>query len=219
MTTAPVLAPQTTHDLPPTRKGQATRERLLVAAEDVFGAMGYEAARIADIVARAGVSHGLFYRHFNDKDTILYAVLTRLNDGLRHTTGRGGAGTERPTIEQLQARNILFFSEYAQHRRMLRVTREAAARAEDTGFRALWLGIRSRFTERTRRWIEALAAAGHIEAFDDPGMVAEGLSALTEQMAYVQLGLAVDEPNEVLINRLGLASGIIWHRTIFGHSP
>jgi AcrR family transcriptional regulator len=217
MTIAPTLAVVAEADLPPTRKGQATRERLMVAAEGVFGTMGYEAARIADIVALAGVSHGLFYRHFNDKDAILFAVLTRLNDGLRHTSGRGAAGAQPPTMAQLQARNILFFSEYAQHRRMLRVTREAAARTEDSGFRTLWLGIRSRFTARTLRWIEGLVAAGHIAPFEDPAMIAEGLSSLTEQMAYVQIGLAAEDPDAEFIERLGMASGVIWHRTIFGH--
>ena len=218
MTKALVLARHAELDQPPTAKGQATRERLMSAAERVFGETGYEAARVADIVGLAGVSHGLFYRHFNDKDAILFAVLTRLNDGLRHTSGRGAEGAKRPSVEQLQARNILFFSEYAQHRLMLRVAREAAARNEDTGFRAMWLSIRSRFTARTLRWIEELTVAGHIEAFEDPAMIAEGLCALTEQMAYVQLGLAVDDPDLELIERLGVASGIMWHRMIFGRS-
>jgi AcrR family transcriptional regulator len=216
MSGAEAIAMPAEQDLPPTRKGKATRERLLLAAENVFGRIGYDAARIADIVALAGVSHGLFYRHFADKDAILFAVLTRLNDDLRHTSGRGTAGNDRPTLEQLQARNMLFFQEYAEHRQMLRVSREAAARPEQAGFRALWLGIRSRFTARTQRWLEQLANAGHIAPLDDPEMLAEALSSLTEQMAYVQLGLATEDPDAALIERLGRASGLIWYRTIFG---
>jgi AcrR family transcriptional regulator len=208
------IAPQT--DLPPTRKGQATREKLLVAAERVFGALGYEAARIADIVAEANVSHGLFYRHFADKDAVLFAVLTRLNDRLRHTSGRTAGETAVPTLAQLEARNILFFREYAEHRQLFRVSREAAARVADTGFRTLWLGIRSRFVERTRRWIGELEAGGHIALQPDADMLAEGLSALTEQMAYVQVGLAENDPDEATIERLGKACGLIWYRSIFG---
>ena len=61
---------ETANKLPATRKGLATRERLLSAAEIVFGHNGYEQSRVADIVAEAGMSHGLFYRHFADKDAI-----------------------------------------------------------------------------------------------------------------------------------------------------
>ena len=147
---------------PPTRKGQATRERLLSAAEVVFGQHGYEKTRIADIVAEAGISHGLFYRHFADKDAVLNAVLTRLNDRLRHSSGRTSGDDLVPTLEQLQARNILFFKEYAEHRLLLRVSREAAALSGKDGFRVQWLGNRQRFVARTRRWIDLLVAEGHI---------------------------------------------------------
>ena len=215
--TAALLAPNESA-LPPTPKGRATRERLLIAAETIFGQSGYDATRVADIAAGAGVSHGLFYRHFADKDEILFAVLVRLYDGLRHTSGRGAAGSQLPTIEQICARNILFFSEYAKHRQMLRVSREAAARAENSEFRTLWLGMRGRFTARTLRWLEDLTIAGHIRPIDDPAMIAESLSSMTEQMAYVQLGLANTEPDAKLIERLGRASGLVWHRTIFGTS-
>jgi AcrR family transcriptional regulator len=205
-----------TEPTPATPKGRATRERLLTAAETIFGLRGYEAARIADIVAAANVSHGLFYRHFADKDAILLAVLTRLYDGLRHTSGRGAGSDGPPTLEQLQARNTLFFGEYAQNRRLLRVSREAAARVENTDFRELWFEMRGRFTARTARWLVRLGDAGHIARLSDAELIAEGLSSLTEQLAYVQLGLAIEEPDATLIARLGCASGLIWHRTIFG---
>jgi AcrR family transcriptional regulator len=205
--------------LPPTAKGRATRERLLTAAEIVFGRLGYEGVRVADIVAEAETSHGLFYRHFADKDAVLLAVLTRLNDRLRHSSGRVPGETRVPTLDQLQARNILFFREYAEHRRLLRVSREAASRASVGGFRDLWLGIRGRFVTRTQRWIDELIAAGQIGGIGDSAMLAEGLSALTEQMAYVNVGLPDDDPDDDVLDRLGRACGLIWYRTLFGREP
>lgn len=202
--------------LPPTRKGQATRERLLVAAEGVFGRLGYESTRIADIVAEAGISHGLFYRHFADKDAILNAVLDRLNARLRDTSGRVAGDGRVPTLEQLQARNIQFFREYAEHRLLLRVSREAAARSGDSDFRAKWLANRQRFVARTHRWLQELAANGDIAPLADSLGVAEGLSSLTEQMAYVQVGLADADPDEAALTAIGNACGLIWHRTLFG---
>jgi AcrR family transcriptional regulator len=201
---------------PPTRKGQATRERLLTAAEAIFGRHGYEKTRIADIVAEAGISHGLFYRHFGDKDAVLNAVLTRLNDRLRHSSGRTSGEALVPTLEQMQARNILFFREYAEHRLLLRVSREAAALSGKDGFRAQWLANRQRFVARTQRWIDLLIAEGHIGSVTDTASVAEALSALTEQMAYVSVGLAETDPAPEDIERLGHACGLVWHRTLFG---
>jgi AcrR family transcriptional regulator len=201
---------------PPTRKGQATRERLLTAAEHVFGRHGYEKTRIADIVAEAGISHGLFYRHFADKDAVLNAVLTRLNDRLRHSSGRTSGEALVPTLEQLQARNILFFREYAEHRLLLRVSREAAALSGKDGFRAQWLANRQRFVARTQRWIELLVAEGHVGSVGDAATLAEALSALTEQMAYVSVGLAEADPMPDEIERMGKACGLVWHRSLFG---
>jgi AcrR family transcriptional regulator len=200
---------------PPTRKGQETRLRLLVAADAVFGRLGYANARVADVVAEAGVSHGLFYRHFADIDSLLMAVLSRLNERLRHSSGRIGGEPLVPTLTQLQRRNILFFQEYAEHRLLLRVSREAAARVGGD-FRTPWLQIRGRFVARTERWIDRLVAAGHIAPFEDPAVVAEGLSALTEQMAYVRIGLADTNPTPEAIDALGRACGLIWYATLFG---
>lgn len=200
---------------PPTRKGQATRERLLVAGEAVFGRLGYEGTRIADIADAAGTSHGLFYRHFSDKDAILTAVLVRLNERLRHTSGREAGEALAPTLAQLERRHMLFFSEYAEHRQLLRVSREAAARVGDNGFRAMWLSIRATFVARTTRWLDALTAADLIAPVPDPAMLAEALSALTEQLAYVQIGLADEDPGRTEIERLGKTCALIWHRTLF----
>ena len=58
-----------------TRRGARTRQRLVEVAAAVFSDYGYSAARIADMVRMAGISHGNFYRHFPEKDEVLLAVL------------------------------------------------------------------------------------------------------------------------------------------------
>ena len=208
-----------TQNTPRTAKGLATHAKLLSAAETVFGDVGFDAARVADIVSTAGVSHGLFYKYFSDKSAILTAVLARQNDGLRHTTGRVAGEARVPTLAQLETRNILFFKEYAEHRRLFRVSREAAARSDDSGFRSEWLAIRGRFTQRTLRWLEELAADSHIPPVDDPAMLAEALSAMVEQMAYVNVGLAEADPDNAELERMGKVCGLIWYRAIFGSAP
>jgi AcrR family transcriptional regulator len=205
------------HDASPrSAKAAATRAKLLDAGEQVFGAVGFDATRVADIVSAAGVSHGLFYKHFADKAAILSAILARQNTSLRHMTGRMVGEDRVPTLAQLETRNILFFKEYAEHRRLLRVSREAAARNDDSNFRSQWLNIRGHFTRRTIRWLQELTDGGHVPQIDDPVMLAEALSALVEQMAYVHVGLSDNDPDDADLERMGKVCGLIWYRSIFG---
>ncbi|MEM7689534.1 MAG: TetR/AcrR family transcriptional regulator [Pseudomonadota bacterium] len=207
---------QTASDLPPTRKGKATREKLLASASVAFGQHGYSAVRIADIVAEANISHGLFYRHFQDKDAILLALLDRLNDNLRRTSSRAMGENDALSLSRLESRNIQFFTDYRRDRLLLRVAREAAAQQNLSRFRTVWLQMRDRFVDRTERWINRLVEAGDVPPIDDIAMVAQGLCSLTEQLAYVQVGLAPDDPDDAFIERLGKSCGLIWYRTLIG---
>jgi len=55
-------------------KSRATREKLLSAARQVFGARGYSDASQAEIVDAAGVTTGALYHHFGDKKGLFRAV-------------------------------------------------------------------------------------------------------------------------------------------------
>ncbi|HZM38184.1 MAG TPA: TetR/AcrR family transcriptional regulator [Acidimicrobiales bacterium] len=55
-------------------RGEKTRTRLLEAGAAVLPARGYHDARVDDIVAAAGVSHGTFYRYFGNKDDFFRAL-------------------------------------------------------------------------------------------------------------------------------------------------
>ncbi len=57
------------------------RERLVVAAVDLFTEQGYDATTVAQIAERAGVTKSTFFRHFSDKRELLAAgqeTLSRL---------------------------------------------------------------------------------------------------------------------------------------------
>ncbi|MFD9700077.1 TetR/AcrR family transcriptional regulator [Lentzea sp. NPDC059081] len=49
------------------------RERLVVAAVDLFSEQGYDATTVAQIAERAGVTKSTFFRHFPDKRELLVA--------------------------------------------------------------------------------------------------------------------------------------------------
>jgi AcrR family transcriptional regulator len=57
-----------------TATGRQTRDALKEAGVEVFVARGYHLTRVDDVVARAGVSHGAFYRYFDTKDDLARAL-------------------------------------------------------------------------------------------------------------------------------------------------
>ena len=59
----------------PWASSASTRERLLRAAADVFGARGYDGTRVSDIADTAGLSNGAMYAYFGSKAELLVGAL------------------------------------------------------------------------------------------------------------------------------------------------
>src|SRR5215469_1286645 len=58
-------------------------ERLLAAAEELFGQRSYHRTSVAEICARAGMATGSFYAYFGSKAEIFAAVVRGINEDLR----------------------------------------------------------------------------------------------------------------------------------------
>lgn len=68
------------------------RQRILEAAQAVFGEVGFEAARMEEIARRSEVSKGTLYNFFDSKeDLLICAVEEALQQGLRTVTRAVGA--------------------------------------------------------------------------------------------------------------------------------
>src|SRR5262245_11050884 len=53
----------------------ARSEAILETAADLFGEFGYNAVRMEDIAARAGVAKGTLYLYFKNKDDLFLALI------------------------------------------------------------------------------------------------------------------------------------------------
>jgi len=58
------------------RKGAQSRARLVDAAREVFGRLGYEGTRVDDVAFAASMSHGTFYRYFSGKEELFRELAT-----------------------------------------------------------------------------------------------------------------------------------------------
>ena len=70
-------------NLPKTKRGQATLDRICSSAEQLFFKKGYHATSINDITYKAKVAPGTFYIYFTDKvsPTIQHIVELSAIDG------------------------------------------------------------------------------------------------------------------------------------------
>src|SRR6266480_3362142 len=106
------------HDLPPA-------QRLLRAAEGLFGESSYRQATVAGICARAGIATGSFYAHFSSKVEIFAAVVRQINADLRTAirTAIEAAGDGQRDRERASFR--AFFTLLSQRPWIDRIVREA----------------------------------------------------------------------------------------------
>lgn len=63
-----------------TAQGEASRTLIIDAAARVFARLGYDRARMADIVEASGLSKGSVYFHFDSKEDLAVAVLVTRQD-------------------------------------------------------------------------------------------------------------------------------------------
>ncbi|WP_257459318.1 TetR/AcrR family transcriptional regulator [Archangium lipolyticum] len=110
--------------VPATPRGQRTRQKLLRAAEAVFGEKGYEHASIADITREAEVALGTFYVYFPDKQSIFVEVVDELGARLRRLIAESVAACEdRMQVEREGLR--AFFQFVGSNRNLYRIVRQA----------------------------------------------------------------------------------------------
>ncbi len=109
---------------PVTKRGLATRQSILDAAEAVFGESGYDGAAVSEITRRAGVAQGTFYVYFPDKKAVFTELVHHLNSTLRRKIATSLSGVDdRLEMERLGLR--AFFDVIHEHRALYQIMREA----------------------------------------------------------------------------------------------
>jgi len=109
----------------PADSGQPPAQRLLRAAEELFGESSYRRATVAGICARAGIATGSFYAHFGSKAEIFAAVVRQINADLRMAMRTAIEQTSGGQRERERAAFRAFFDMLSQRPWIDRIVRES----------------------------------------------------------------------------------------------
>lgn len=75
-----------------TKAGRVRKAQLLEKAAELFSEYGYEETRVVDIMRAAGVSKGLFYWYFENKEALFRELVIATRRGLRaHQSAAAGS--------------------------------------------------------------------------------------------------------------------------------
>ena len=140
----------------------ATRERIVMAALDLFSELSFDGATTREIAARADVTQPLVSYHFSSKDELWCAAVDRifaqLNDALT-TRAQGLRGVDELTTAKLLIREFVYFC--AAHPQLHRIITQEC---KTDGPRMDWLVERHvrPVYEQTTAMLDGLVAAGHL---------------------------------------------------------
>jgi len=206
----------TAPQVPRSRKGVATRARLVEAARVVFERDGFLAARVSDIATEAGLSHGSYYHYFDSKEQLFREVADLQEQRLTAPPDRADGVAPRPAdattpVERIRAANRRYFERYRDAAAIMGVI-EQVSRYDDQ-VNAARMATQRHFAERSERAIREWQAAGLVDADLDPVIAADALGAMTARFAELWLvqgyrdydfDAVVDQVTRLWANALGL---------------
>jgi AcrR family transcriptional regulator len=146
--------------MPVTARGEATRRRILDAAEAVFGEKGYHEASVTEITHRAQVAQGTFYLYFHSKREIFLKLVEDLGNRMRQAMRSGAAGAEG-RLEMERGGFAGFFAFARAHRQLFRIVQEAD-RVDQATYREYY----ERIARSYARGLRAAMEAGEIRPMD-----------------------------------------------------
>lgn len=193
--TATAPAPDTVHggpegagDVPRSARREATRQRILDAAREVFAEMGVIGGTVEDICERAGYTRGAFYSNFGDKDDAVDALVEREHDLLLEHLESGFVMVDRRIAEAPDVAAAVA-SLVDQLLRSVPVDRQLsliqteleifAIRRPDLARR--FVEANSRFRARIGELMAAAMARNGRELLVDPSMLTDAIVAIAER--------------------------------------
>ena len=118
----------------------ATRSRILDAAEELFALHGYRGASVKRIAAKAGVTGAMINYYFGNKVGLYHAVLDRIMDDVKKMI-KDVLATGLPPVQRLEIFYRWFFDYAAQHPNFARLTKMGMGGPEKEHFEKILRGF------------------------------------------------------------------------------
>jgi AcrR family transcriptional regulator len=156
-------------------RSEATRQKVIDAAVDLFDEIGYPATGMGDIIGRAQITKGALYYHFDSKESVAAAVI-EMGSATLLTTFVSVCQSAAPAVENLIHSTFVI----ADHTAGDKVTRAAARLTHTLGH------LSEAAAHANRAWLSAMAAQltriaeeGDLREDVDPDAAAETIVAAT----------------------------------------
>lgn len=202
-------SPESVDDAGPvTPKGRRTRANLLAAAAEVFTERQYLDTNVADIVARAGVSHGTFYTYFKSKEEIFKEVAVGLQAVMLATREHAPREAGLSLLERVERTNRAYLEAYRDQAKLFAVVEQVASFNPE--FREIRREIRNGFVDRSERAIARMQDEGLVFDDVDARYAANALGSMVDRFAYVWLVLGEDFDFDESVRTLTL----LWARSL-----
>lgn len=190
-----------------TARGRKTRAALVQAGREAFEEHGFDAVRIDDVCARAGVSHGTFYTYFDSKESLFGEVAAAVV-GEMFTASVVGPTVPDDPYARIEAANLLYLRAWASNSRLVRMLEHAAS--TDDRFGGLLLELREVFVRRGAEGLRRLQEQGLADPALDPRLTAVMLGGMVEHFAHVWLDLGEQADERTAVEHLTR----LWARAI-----
>lgn len=103
-------------NLPKTKRGEATLEKICLSAENSFYTKGYHNTSIVDITNDSDIALGTFYIYFKDKFSVYKYLLLRYSHQIRKAIATATTGLEtRYEMEKVGLKTFLEFTRDNKH--------------------------------------------------------------------------------------------------------
>ena len=128
-------------------RSEATRQKVIDAAVELFDEIGYPATGMGDIIGRAQITKGALYHHFDSKEAVAAAVI-ELGSATLLTTFVSACQSAVPAVENLIHSTFVI----ADHMAGDKVTRAAARLTHTLGH------LSEAAAHANRAWLAAMSA-------------------------------------------------------------
>jgi AcrR family transcriptional regulator len=187
-------------------RSEVTRRKILDAAIDVFGEVGYAAAAWGTIIERTGMTKGALYHHFDSKESLASDIIDEGSDALL-AAFRNACGPGSPALENMIHGTFAIAN-------VIGVDKTARAAEQLT---AVLSGFNEAAARSYTHWVEEMAgqarraiAEGDLRDDVDPELVSQAIVGAMIGMRLLTISMSGSRSNDQLADELSIRLRQIW---------